>query len=146
MPPQPDGGENPGLADVGRQPIALSTLDASLPIVAASPMTFVEMSDRETEPIARRVFYLTDRDAALQYAHYTLFENEDKIRQMLHLPSQTEALAPFVAEHKRFYVVGPYGQPEVWLLRKLAAEGFVLDYLGKFQSTYESQDLYLVWH
>jgi len=94
--------------------------------------------------MARRVFYLTDREAALQYSHYTLFENEDKIRRLLQLPSQTEDLQKFLAEHPRFYVVGDYDRPEVWLLRKLAADGVPLDYLGKYESTYESTDLYLV--
>jgi hypothetical protein len=135
---------NAGIMDGGRMPIALASLDASLPIVAASPMTFVEMSDRESPGIARRVFYLTDRSAALKYSHYTLFENEDKIRRLLKLPSQTEPLSEFLPEHSKFYVVGDYDRPEVWLLRKLAADGMRLDYLGKFQSTYESSDLYLV--
>ena len=107
-------------------------------------MTFVEMSDRESPEIARRVFYLTDRDAALQYAHYTLFENEDKIRSLLGLPSQAEPLHEFLPDHTAFYVVGDYDRPEIWLLRKLAADGMRLDYLGKFESTYESNDLYEV--
>jgi hypothetical protein len=135
---------NAGTMDGGRMPIVLSSLDHSLPIVAASPMTFVEMSDRERPEIARRVFYLTDRDAALRYSHYTLFENEDKIRQLLDLPSQTADLNKFIGEHEAFYVVGNYDEQEVWLLRKLASDGLKLDYLGKFQSTYESNDLYRV--
>jgi hypothetical protein len=128
----------------GRYPIRLSALDPSLPIVAASPMTYVEMSDREKPEIARRVFYLTNHDGALKFAHYTLFENEDKIRRLLQLPSQTEALTPFLAEHATFYVVGDYNWSDVWLLRKLSADGMTLNYLGKFESTYESNDLYLV--
>jgi hypothetical protein len=137
---------NVGVVAGGRAPIPLTSLNASLPIVAASPMTFVEMSNREPAMVADRVYYLTDRQAALQYAHYTLFENEDKICRLLNLPSKTEPLAPFLAQHKQFYVVGRYDTPEVWLLRKLAADGFVLDYLGKYASTYESRDLYLVSH
>lgn len=138
------GPGNAGIMDGGRLPISLEGLDPRLPIVAASPMTFVEMSDREPAAVAQRVFYVTDRQAALQYAHYTLFENEGKIRRMLRLPSNTEDLQPFLAEHGRFYVLGEYDRPEVWLLRKLAADGMTLRYLGKAESTYESADLYLV--
>jgi len=112
--------------------------------VTASPMTFVEMSDRESPEIVKRVFYLTDRDAAMQYSHYTLFENEDKIRRLLGLGSQTEAFPQFMAEHPRFYVVGDYGRSDVWLLRKLEADGMTLRYMGKFESTYESDDLFLI--
>jgi hypothetical protein len=137
----------PGLGDAmvgGRPLIELKDLRPELPIVTASPMTFVEMSDREPAAVARRVYYLTDRQAALQYALYTLFENEDKMQRLLQLPSQTEELQPFLAEHSSFYVVGNYAQPEIWLLRKLEGDGLMLDYLGKFRSTYESDDLYLV--
>jgi hypothetical protein len=130
----------------GRQPIPLATLDASLPIVTASPMTFVEMSDREKPEIAHRVYYLTDVNEAVRFSHYTLFENEDKIRALLNLPSNAEPLNSFLPQHHKFYVVGDYSAPEIWLLRSLAASGMNLDYLGKFESSYESQDLYLVTH
>ncbi len=135
---------NAGVMVGGRMPIPLATLDATLPIVSASPMTFVEMSDRESPEIVHRLYYLTDYDAALKYSHYTLFENEDKIRRLLGLASQTEKFPQFVAEHPRFYVVGDYGRSDVWLLRKLEADGMTLRYLGKFQSTYESDDLFVV--
>jgi hypothetical protein len=135
---------NVGIASGGRMPIPLTTLDPDLPIVAASPMMFVEMSDRESPAIARRLFYLTDVNAAYQYAHYTLFENEDKIRRMLNLPSQTQDLSGFIASHEQFYLLGDYSAQEIWLPRKLAADGMKLDYLGKFESSYESNDLYLV--
>jgi len=135
---------NAGVMVGGRMPIPLGSLDPALPIVTASPMTFVEMSDRESPEIVKRVFYLTDRDAAMQYSHYTLFENEDKIRRLLGLGSQTEAFPQFMTEHPRFYVVGDYGRSDVWLLRKLEADGMTLRYLGKFESTYESDDLFLI--
>lgn len=137
---------NAGMVILGRKPIPLASLDASLPIVAASPMTFMEMSDRESLSISSRVFYLTDVNSAYEFAHYTLFENEDKIRRLLQLPSQNDDLQHFLATHDRFYMVGDYNRSEVWLPRKLAASGLKLDYLGKFESSYESDDLYLVSH
>jgi hypothetical protein len=135
---------NAGIMEGGRMPIPLASLNPNLPIVTASPMTFVEMSDREKPDIAKRVVYLTDVHAAMQYSHYTLFENEGKIARLLNLPSHGEPLQPFLQQHQEFYVVGDYHRPEVWLLRKLAADGLDLDYLGTFQSTYQSEDLYLV--
>jgi hypothetical protein len=128
----------------GRAPIALDKLDHSLPIVVASPMSFVEMADREPAAIADRVYYLTDYAAADQYAHYTLFENEDKIVKLLNLPTHAEPLGDFTAMHTAFYLTGEYGRPEIWLPRKLIADGWKLQYLGKYVSTYENNDLYLV--
>ncbi len=124
--------------------IPLGSLDQSLPIVAESPMTFVEMADREPADIANRVYYLTDRDAALRYARYTLFENEDKIVRLLNLPAHSEPLQVFLQTHEHFYVVGEYGRPEVWLLRKLAADGYGITFLGHFVSSYETDELYSV--
>jgi hypothetical protein len=137
-------GHSGGGAGVGRSPIQLSSLHPELPIVAASPMTFVEMSDRESPAVAQRLYYLTDHNAAMQYAHYTLFENEDKIAKLLQLPSHVEKMEPFLREHDAFYMVGTYDAGEIWLLRSLAANGAKMDYLGKFASTYETDDLYLV--
>jgi hypothetical protein len=128
----------------GRSPIYLSQLDASLPIVTASPMTYTEMSDREPLAIADRVFYLTDRDVALRYSGYTLFENEDKIRAILNLPSHTAPLNDFLSSHSRFYMVATYSSNFDWLPRALADRGESLQYLGKFVSSYGDDDLYLV--
>jgi hypothetical protein len=135
---------NAGMVEGGRRPIPLESLDPSLPIVSASPMTFVEMADRESPSIAHRVYYLTDRNEAYEYAHYTLFENEEKIVRLLNLPVHAEPLPAFLQQHARFYMVGNYTVPQIWLPRALADHGWKLDYLGKFVSSYESDDLYLV--
>lgn len=128
----------------GHYPISLESLPKGVPIVAASPMTFIEMADREPLDVSSRTFYLTDRDAALRYAHYTLFENEDKINRLLNLPTKTESLRPFLLAHRQFFVLGDFNRPEVWLLRKLDADGDQVVYLGKFISSYETEDLYMV--
>ena len=138
------GTDAPGYHQMGRQPILLSGLDARLPIVDASPMIFTEMSDREPPAIASRVFYLTDRAAAVRYSGYTLFENEDKIRRLMNLPSQTAPLGQFLRTHRQFYLVANYDSEQDWLPRKLVDSGVELRYLGKFVSSYDYDDLYLV--
>ena len=131
--------QQPGVA-----PLDLQHLDPALPIVAAGPMTFVEMSDREAASITARTYYLTDRDGALRFSGYTLFDNEAKIRSLLHLPSQTSPLNAFLAAHPRFYVIADYSSPAEWLPRDLLAHRYVLQYLGKLATTYDDHDLFLV--
>lgn len=133
-----------GYKETGRNPIFLSQLDPSLPIVDASPLTFTEMSDREAPAIVDRVFYLTDREAALRYSGYTLFENEEKIRSMLGLSSHTAPLDDFLASHPRFYLIATYTSRHDWLPRALADRGESIHYIGKFVSSYGDDDLYFV--
>jgi hypothetical protein len=138
------GAESTGLFQTGRVPMHLQDLDRSLPIVDASPMTYMEMSDREPAEIVSRVFYLTDYKAALRYSGYTLFDNEAKIRQILELRSHTARLREFAAEHPKFYMVAAYPSTDDWLPRKLADSGANVDYLGKFVSSYDNDDIFLV--
>ncbi len=133
-----------GLFTIGRIPKHLQDLDPSLPIVDASPMTYMEMSDREPLEIVSRVYYLTDYKAAKRYSGYTLFDNEDKIRRILELRSNTAKLRDFVILHPKFYMVAAYPSYEDWLPRKLADSGANVNYLGKFVSSYDNDDVFMV--
>ena len=133
-----------GLFTTGRVPKHLQDLDPSLPIVDASPMTYMEMSDREPGDIVSRVYYLTDFKAAKRYSGYTLFDNEDKIRKILELHSNTAKLRDFVVLHPKFYMVAAYPSYEDWLPRKLTDSGANVDYLGKFVSSYGNDDIFMV--
>ena len=125
-----------------RPPLTASTGD--LPIVAASGLTFVEMNDRETLPTRKRTYYLTDHDAAIGFAHATLFENEAHVQEALGLYGNVAPYPAFIAQHPHFFVIGTYTYPEDWLLRKLDADGATLIYRGKVRSTYKDDDLYEV--
>ena len=125
-----------------RPPLTLST--GSLPIVAASGLTFVEMNDRETSATRMRTYYLTDREAATRFAHATLFENEANVQEALGLHGNVVPYVSFIAQHSHFFVIGTYTYPEDWLLRKLDADGATLIYRGKVRSTYKDDDLYEV--
>ncbi len=132
------------MAQQGVLPFDLARLDPSLPIVTANPMTYIEMSDRESAPVQARTVYLTDYDAAMRFSGYTLFDNEEKIRRLLQLTSRTAPLDPFLATTPRFYMVGTFTNEQEWLPRALAARHIPLQYLGKFLTTYEDSDLYFV--
>ena len=115
--------EQGSLATSRRPRLALSALDHSLPIVAANPMTFNEMADREPQAVTNRLFYLTDREAAKRYSGYTLFENENKIVAILGLPAHAEAREQFLATHSRFYLVANFNSDAQWLPSWLADHG-----------------------
>lgn len=134
---------NPGTdITAPRPPLASST--GTLPIVAASGLTFVEMNDREAAGTRARTFYLFDHEAATRFAHATLFENERDVQEALGLHGNVMAYKTFLAQHPHFFVLGTYTYPEDWLLRKLDADGDVLIYRGKVRSTYKDDDLYEV--
>jgi hypothetical protein len=120
------------------------TIQPDLPFVTASGLTYVEMNHREPVDFLRRVYYLTDTSAAIQYAHATLFENEDDLRRAFNYPSHVEPLRSFTAEHPRFLVLGTVNQPEDWLLRKLLADGEDVRLVGTFRTSYKDSDLYVV--
>jgi len=120
------------------------TIEPDLPFVAASGLTYVEMNHREPADFLDRVYYLTDTEAAIRYAHATLFEHEDTVRQMFHYPARVEALQAFAAKHPRFLVLGTENYPEDWLLRKLMADGEDVRLVGIFKTTYKDKHLYQV--
>jgi hypothetical protein len=132
-------------AQAGRSGIPdYHAVEPELPFVVASGLTYVEMNHRERADFLNRVYYLTDIDAAIQYAHATLFEHEAEVREMFHYPARVEALRTFEAEHPRFLVLGTVNYPEDWLLRKLIADGEDVRLVGMFRTSYKDSGLYEV--
>ena len=126
-------------------PFGLERLpDASLPIVAASGLAYVEMNYRESPAILSRTWYLTGGDAALEYAHATIFESMALEKQIFHFRSNVDTVQHFTAVHKHFYVAGAIDYPEDWLLRKLMADGATLVLVKQTPGAYRDSDLYEV--
>lgn len=123
---------------------ASANLDASLPLVDASGLAFVEMSHREDARTLARVYYLTDPIASAKYAHANIFEGMQLEKQLLPLRGNVSTYTEFTREHHHFFVFGDYGYPEDWLLRKLMDDGARLRFVGRYESSYESHDLYEV--
>jgi hypothetical protein len=119
-------------------------VEAELPLVAASGLTFVEMNHRESADMLRRTYYLTDEQAAITYAHATLFEGEAEVSRTFHFRGQVEGLRSFEASHGKFLVLGTLDSPEDWLLRELQAEGAHLRYMGNYDTSYKDKSLYEV--
>ncbi len=123
---------------------SLAQVKPDLPIVAASGLTFVEMGQQEDPRVLKRLFYLRDRSAAIQFAHATIFEDFAEFRRTFQLPGVVEPYRGFTREHNDFLVFGTFDYPEDWLLRKLAADGATIKLLGTYKTPYKDKTLYEV--
>jgi len=121
-----------------------SQIHPDLPLVTASGLTFLEMDHEEPPATVNRLYYLTDRDLALTYAHATLFEGLPIIKQRLPIRAHIEPFKSFIRTHPKFLVLGTPNYPEDWLLRYLKTTSANLQLLGTFPSEYKDTQLFLV--
>jgi hypothetical protein len=94
-----------------------------LPLVASSGLAFLEMDHYEKADFLKRVYFLTDHDAAVKYAHATIFDGMALEAQYFPFRSNVSPYYAFIKSHSRFLVFGTMGFAEDWVLRKLVADG-----------------------
>ncbi|HMF76905.1 MAG TPA: glycosyltransferase family 39 protein [Bryobacteraceae bacterium] len=122
----------------------IDAVEPELPLVAASGLTFLEMDKYASPGLAARLYYLTDTQFAIQYAHATIFEGIPVLKRYFPIRAGVEPFRQFIQLHRKFLVLGTPGYPEDWLLRKLMADGDELKYLGDFPGPYKDTSLYEV--
>lgn len=122
---------------------SLDDFYASLPLVAASEITFVEMDNRESADVTRRLFYLYDRKAEIEIAHRTIADGMLEIRDFYPLRGTLAPYQQFVAENRQFLVIGLFEHPGDWLLRKAESDGASLQVVARYNG-YSDTDIYLV--
>jgi Dolichyl-phosphate-mannose-protein mannosyltransferase len=123
---------------------AFQIMHPELPLVAASGLTFIEMGQYENSAIASRLLYLSDHQAAVQYAHASLFDDLAEFHEAFRLRGSVESYNAFVSEHRDFLVFGTYDYPEDWLLKKLAADGATIRPAGTYATPYKDKSLFAV--
>ena len=121
---------------------ALERVKPDLPLVDASGVTFVEMNHYEPAAVLSRLFFLQDRAAAIRYAHATMFDDLDRFSREFAFQGKVEPYPDFTRDHHEFLVLGTFGYPEDWLLRKLAAEKARIALIGRFPIAYKDTTLY----
>jgi 4-amino-4-deoxy-L-arabinose transferase-like glycosyltransferase len=131
------------LAKPRPQALQIAQVHPELPLVAASGLTFLEMDHYEPPETVDRLYYLTDREHAVQDAHATLFEGVPTIKQHFPIRARIEPFRDFVQSHPRFLVLGTPDYPEDWLLRYLLAIHARLEFLGEFPSEYKDRQLFV---
>ena len=127
-----------------RDAAVFSHVKPNLPIVAASGLTFVEMGQHESSSMMKRIYYLHDRDAAIKFAHATLFEDMADFQRAFNLPGTVEEYNAFTRAHTHFLVLGTPDYPEDWLLRKLAADRAIISLVAHYSVPYKDSSLYEV--
>jgi hypothetical protein len=111
-----------------------------LPLVANSGLSFLEMDKYADPGTVARLYYLTNKEYAIRYAHATIFEGFGYLKRFFPIRASVEPYNQFVAEHHTFLVLGKVNYPEDWLLRRLMDIHAELVYLGD----YYGQQLYQV--
>src|SRR5262249_102770 len=99
--------------------LSLKQLDSRYPLVDASGLTFLEMNKRGDGSLLARLFYLTDRDAAIRYAHATIFEGTAILREYWPIRGTVAPYRDFIRQTPHFFVLGTPDYPEDWLIPKL---------------------------
>ena len=124
--------------------LSLKQLDPSVPLVDASGLTFLEMNKREDAALLSRVYYLTDRDAAVRYAHATIFEGTGALREYWPIRGTVVAYRDFIRQTPHFFVLGTPDYPEDWLIPKLLDDGADLQFKGELHSSYRDHMIFEV--
>lgn len=120
--------------------------DATLPLVDASGLAFVEMNHRENDATLARLYYLTDREASASIAHANIFERMPEVVRAFALHGHSEHYAAFIALHPHFFVFGQHDYPEDWLIPKLLEDGAHLQLIHTTHDGYwRDTELYEVW-
>lgn len=113
----------------------LPPMPRGLPIVISNGIEYLEFFHYAEPDIAPRLYFLTDRNAALKY---NKFEVPDGIyshmKQWAGLPMNVVPYAEFVAAHPHFLVYGAWASREDWTLRKLSEDGATLWVKGVYRS------------
>jgi hypothetical protein len=113
-------------------------LDPDLPIVTASGLTFLEMNKREDDELLSRVYYLTDREAAIKFAHATIFEGLHSAHRWFPIRARIMPYQDFTKDTPDFLVLCLLNYPEDWLVPKLMADGAELRFLGQIEPGYQT--------
>ena len=123
---------------------AYRTVHSDLPFVAASGLAFMELDHNESDQFASRLYYLTDREAAIHYAHASIFEGIPILKRTFPVRANVQAYCDFVIQHRRFLVLGTPQFPEDWLLEKLRDDGGRVELVADGNFGYRDQKLFLV--
>jgi hypothetical protein len=118
-----------------------------LPLVAVSALTFLEMDHDYGSALGSRLFYLQNREAAVKYAHETMFEDLEPpalLKRYLPIRGSVEQYDAFVQHHQTFLMLASPDYTEDWLLRKLLDDGAQLLFTSAYNVPYRNSILYRV--
>jgi hypothetical protein len=119
-------------------------IQPDLPFVTASGLTFLEMDHRESPEFIRRLYYLTDRESAIRYAHASIFEELPRVARYFPVRGNITPYREFIKQNPQFIVLGTPGFPEDWLLEKLHDDGAEIHLVLNQKNGYRDRQLFQV--
>jgi hypothetical protein len=99
--------------------IPVSALRDDLPIVAAGPNEFMDLSYYGDQALRKRLFYLSSEESARRILGFTFLERM-MIGSAPYFGTQVIDYKRFIGAHRNFYVLGG---PQWWLFTQLLADG-----------------------
>ncbi len=103
--------------------VPYASVPAGVPLVIASGVAFLPAEMYASDSDLARTFYLTDRDASLQYSGSTIFDTLPNLERFHHFRAAFADYRTFTSEHKKFFAFGPYVYCDSWPIQKLKDEG-----------------------
>jgi hypothetical protein len=123
----------------------LDAVDPSIPLVAGSGPTFLELDNYQDAALRRRLYLLTNHEAASSIVHNTVFDHYEIVKAAFPIGGQVEPYCAFLRQHPQFLVLGGYNYPDTWLLRKLELDGARLNIVGTYDDgVIEEHQIYRV--
>ena len=107
-----------------------------LPFVAANGIHFFEIDHYGASSVTARLYYLVDRDSALEYTQADIFDSGfPVIMRWFPMHGKLAPYKEFVRQHPKFLVYGSYLFPNDWLLKKLIDDGATVSLITDKPST-----------
>jgi hypothetical protein len=111
----------------------LAAFEPGLALVAGNGPTFMELDQYQDAALGRRLYLLTNHDAAANITHATVFDHYEQVKAAFPIRGQVEPYCVFLRGHFQFLVLGRYNHPDTWLLRKLEMDGATLRIVGIYE-------------
>jgi hypothetical protein len=112
--------------------LQLAKLTPGVPIVMANPLLFLEFDHYESKDVTDRMYFLTDRTAALKYTGTAGFDIFYRLRKWFPIRSHLEDYHDFLSAHRHFFVLTQYEFPLDWVMRKMNDDSLPLTFIGQF--------------
>ncbi len=122
----------------------IEAIDPNLPLVDSSGLAFLEMDRYESPALLERLYYLTDRESAVRYAHATLFEDFASIHKYFPIRARVRPYREFISQNKHFLVFGTPQNVEDWLFAKLKDDGATVRTLQSVTTPYRDYEVFNV--
>ena len=116
-----------------------------LPFVVSSALELLEIDHYAPPSVTSRLYYLTDRDAALEYTQTDGFDaGFPNLQRWFPMHAKLAPYQTFIREHQRFLLYGVYSFPTDWLIKKLIDDGADVRLIGDAEGGYGDNLLFEV--